>query len=85
MKLSKAQLRRIIRRTINESATDPFLSGEIYPRPQHPMIANANKDMRNRRIDIIADTLCNITGLTPDVCDKAAEEIVAQLEKEGLC
>ena len=78
MKLSKRQLKRIIRRTINES-------GDIYPRPQHPMIANANADMRNRRIDIIADTLCNITGLTPAVCDKAAEEIVAQMEKEGLC
>ena len=48
------------------------------------MIANANADARNRRIDIIADALCNITGLTPDVCDKAAEEIVAQLESEGL-
>ena len=78
MKLSKRQLKQIIRRTINESE-------EIYPRPQHPMIANANADARNRRIDIIADTLCDITGLTPDVCDKAAEQIVAQLEAEGLC
>ena len=78
MKLSKRQLKQIIRRTINESE-------EIYPRPQHPMIANANTDMRNRRIDIIADTLCNTTGLTPHVCDKVAEEIVAQMEKEGLC
>ena len=78
MKLSKRQLKQIIRRTINESE-------EIYPRPQHPMIANANADLRNRRIDIIADTLCNTTGLTPHVCDKVAEEIVAQMEKEGLC
>ena len=78
MKLTKAELRRIIRESINES-------GDIYPRPQHPMIANANADMRNRRIDIIADTLCNTTGLTPHVCDKVAEEIVAQMEKEGLC
>lgn len=78
MKLSKTQLKRIIRRTITESE-------DIYPRPQHPMIANANADARNRRIDIIADTLCNITGLTPAVCGKAAEEIVAQLEEEGLC
>ena len=85
MKLTKAQLRRILRRTINESATDPFLSGEIYPRTQEPTIANANADARNRMIDIIADTLCNITGLTPHVCDKAAEEIVAQMKKEGLC
>ena len=78
MKLTPKQLRRIIRKSINES-------GDIYPRPQHPMIANANADARNRMIDIIADTLCNITGLTPHVCDKAAEEIVAQMEKEGLC
>ena len=78
MKISKRQLRRILRKTLNES-------GNIYPRPQHPMIANANADARNRRIDIIADTLCNITGLTPAVCDKAAEEILAQLEAEGLC
>ena len=78
MKISKRQLKQILRRTINESE-------EIYPRPQHPMIANANADMRNRRIDIIADTLCNTTGLTPDVCDKVAEEIVTQMEREGLC
>lgn len=78
MKLSKRQLKQIIRRTINESE-------DIYPRPQHPMIANANADARNRMIDIIADTLCDITGLTPAVCDKAAEEIVAQMEREGLC
>ena len=77
MKLSKRQLKQIIRKAINES-------GDIYPRPQHPMIANANANARNRRIDIIADALCNITGLTPAVCDKAAEEIVAQLESEGL-
>ena len=32
MKLSKRQLKRIIRKTITES-------GDIYPRPQHPMIA----------------------------------------------
>ena len=77
MKLSKRQLKRIIRKTINESE-------DIYPRPQHPMIANANADARNRRIDIIADALINMTGLTPDVCDKVSEEIVAQLESEGL-
>ena len=78
MKLSKEQLKRIIRKTITESE-------EIYPRPQHPMIANANTDLRNQRIDVIADALCNMTGLTPAVCDKAAEEIVATLEERGLC
>ena len=34
MKLTKRQLKRIIRKTLNES-------GDIYPRPQHPMIAQA--------------------------------------------
>ena len=77
MKLSKRQLKSIIRKTINESE-------DIYPRPQHPMIANANADARNRRIDIIADALINMTGLTPDVCDKVAEQIVSKLESEGL-
>tara|TARA_B100000989_G_scaffold293857_1_gene271878 strand:+ start:192 stop:437 length:246 start_codon:yes stop_codon:yes gene_type:complete len=81
MKLSKQQLKRIIReekRRLQESS-------DIYPRPQHPMIANANTEARNRRIDIIADALCNMTGESPDLCDRVAEEIVAQLESEGLC
>ena len=81
MKLSKQQLKRMIqqeKRRLQES-------GDIYPRPQHPMIANANADARNRMIDIIADGLCDMTGLTPAVCDKVAEELVAKLESEGLC
>jgi len=81
MKLSKQQLKRIIRqerRKLQES-------GDIYPRPQHPMIANADADIRNQRIDVIADTLCDSTGLTPDVCGRVAEYILAQLEEKGLC
>ena len=37
MKISKQQLKRIIRRTITES-------DDIYPRPQHPMISQALED-----------------------------------------
>ena len=78
MKLTKKELKQIIRKTINEH-------NGVYPRPQHPMIANANSDMRNRRIDIIADAICNMTGESADLCDRVAEDIVAQLEEEGLC
>ena len=74
--MDKAKLRRIIRKILNES--------DIYPRPQHPMIANAGKELESQRFDTIADTLCDITGLTPDVCDKAAEAILAALKRDGL-
>ena len=87
MKLSKRQLRRIIREAI-ESAGQNKLSkmdtSGIYPRPQHPMIANAGKETDSARLDTIADTLCDITGLTPDVCDKAAQSILAALKRDGL-
>ena len=80
MKLSKRQLKRIIReekRRIEEA-------DGIYPRPQHPMIANAGKELDSQRFETIADTLCDITGLTPDVCDKAAQSILAALKRDGL-
>ena len=53
MKISKRQLKRIIReekRRLQEA-------GDIYPRPQHPMIANAGKQMKSQRIESIADEL----------------------------
>ena len=74
--MDRAKLRRIIRKTLNES--------DIYPRPQHPMIANAGKELESQRLDTIADTLCDTTGLTPDVCDKAAAAILAALKRDGL-
>ena len=77
MKLSKDQLKRIIRKTITESQ-------DIYPRPQHPMIANAGKQVESARLETIADTLCDITGLTPAVCDKAAQAILAALKRDEL-
>lgn len=39
--MNRRKLRRILRKTLNES--------EIYPRPQHPMIAQANADAASRR------------------------------------
>ena len=78
MKLSKRQLKRIIRRSINESE-------DIYPRPQHPMIANASENTRQEMIDLITDILMNGTGLVPVACESSAEEIVNQLQKAGYC
>ena len=78
MKLSKRQLKRIIRKTINESE-------EIYPRPQHPMIANAASNTRQEMVDLITDILMEGTGLVPVACESAAEEIVIQLQKAGYC
>ena len=67
MKLSKRQLKRIIRRTINES-------GDIYPRPQHPMIAQAQA---NKHIALMAQAVqaCKDAGLT-------MEEIIYLCEQE---
>ena len=67
MKLSKRQLKQIIRRTINES-------GDIYPRPQHPMIAQAQA---NKHIALMAQAVqaCKDAGL-------AMEEIIALCEAE---
>ena len=78
MKLTKRQLKQIIRRTINES-------GDIYPRPQHPMIANAASNTKQEMIDLITDILMEGTGLVPAACESAAEEIVIQLQKAGYC
>ena len=81
MKLSKADLKRIIRqekRRLTES-------GDIYPRPQHPMIANASENTRQEMIDLITDILMNGTGLVPVACESSAEEIVDQLQKAGYC
>ena len=81
MKLNKRQLKRIIReekRKLQESE-------DIYPRPQHPMIANASENTRQEMIDLITDILMEGTGLVPVACESAAEEIVIQLRKAGYC
>ena len=81
MKISKAQLKRIIR----EERRKLQESGDIYPRPQHPMIANASENTRQEMIDLITDILMNGTGLDPVACESSAEEIVNQLRKAGYC
>tara|TARA_B100001057_G_scaffold465902_1_gene522478 strand:- start:190 stop:435 length:246 start_codon:yes stop_codon:yes gene_type:complete len=81
MKISKRQLKRIIR----EEKRKLQEAGDIYPRPQHPMIANAGENTRQEMIDLITDLLMNGTGLTPVACESSAEEIVNQLHKAGYC
>ena len=49
MKISKRQLKRIIReekRRLQESE-------DIYPRPQHPMIANAGATLREEQEECV--------------------------------
>ena len=79
MKLTKNQLRRIIREAIDES--------EIYPRPQHPMIANAGKDMDSARIESIADELMIYMDLQdePELVREVAQAILNRLKDDGLC
>lgn len=79
MRLNKRQLQRIIRRTLKES-------GDIYPRPQHPMIANAGKNTRANRLALIADTIAEYMDLQsdPELVDQVAEAILERLESDGL-
>ena len=88
MKLSKRQLRRIIREAIESAGQNTYAKMDtsgIYPRPQHPMIANASENTRQEMIDLITDILMNGTGLVPVACESSAEEIVDQLRKAGYC
>ena len=82
MKLSKHQLKRMIRqekRRLQES-------GDIYPRPQHPMIANAGAEMHSQRIDSIMDELMMVMDLQdePELVEQVAEAILARLKDDGL-
>ena len=82
MKLSKNQLKRIIRqekRRLQES-------GDIYPRPQHPMIANAGADIHSARVDSIMDELLLAMDLQdePELVEQVAEAILARLKSDGL-
>ena len=81
MKISKRQLKRIIReekRRLQEA-------GDIYPRPQHPMTANAGKQMKSQRIESIADELMmSDYEMSEQVAKKVAEMILNRLEQDGL-
>ena len=73
--MNKRKLRRILRKTLNES--------EIYPRPQHPMIANAGAETHSARVDSIADELM-MEGMTEDKALEVAEMILNRLKEDGL-
>lgn len=81
MKLSKRQLKRIIRQEKQRLSE----SGDIYPRPQHPMIANAGAETDSQRIDSIADELLmSDYDMSAEQAQKVAEMILNRLRQEGL-
>ena len=74
MKISKAQLKRIIRKTLNES--------EIYPRPQHPMIAQGTED---NCLALLARAVeaCLAKGMSmDDICEACEEECLNQTMRD---
>ena len=75
MKLSKRQLKQIIRKAINES-------GDIYPRPQHPMIAQGQA---NNHLGLLAQAVgaCLEKGMSmEDICDACEEECLNQTMRD---
>ncbi len=64
--MNKRNLRRILRKTLNES--------DIYPRPQHPMISQAQAN-NHEGLMARAVQACKDAGLT-------MEEIIALCEAE---
>ena len=81
-KLLKEQWNKLAFSKGNKSLNE---SEDIYPRPQHPMVANASENTKKEMIDLITDILMEGTGLVPVACESAAEEIVVQLRKAGYC
>ena len=86
MKLSKRQLRRIIREAIESAGQNSYAKMDtsgIYPRPQHPMIANAGAQTDSARIDSIADELM-LEGMTENKATEVAKMILNRLKQDGL-
>ena len=81
MSISKRQLKRILRNTIREH------KHEIYPRPQHPMVANAGKEMDSARLESIADELMIYMDLKdePELVREVAQAILDRLKADKLC
>ena len=73
--MNRRKLRRIVRKALNES--------DIYPRPQHPMIANAGAETHSARVDSIADELM-LEGMTEDKAVEVAAMILKRLKEDGL-
>ena len=77
--MNRRKLRRILRKTLNES--------DIYPRPQHPMIANAGKEMDSARLESISDELMIYMDLQdePELVREVAQAILDRLKADNLC
>ena len=74
MKISKRQLKRIIR----QEKRRLIESGDIYPRPQHPMIAQGQA---NNHLGLIARAVqaCLAKGMTPsEIIDACEQECAKQ-------
>ena len=77
MKLSKRQLRRIIREAIESAGRNTYAKMDtsgIYPRPQHPMIAQGQAN-NHEGLMARAVQACKDAGLT-------MEEIIHLCEQE---
>ena len=66
-----------MRKALNES--------DIYPRPQHPMIANAGAETDSARVDSIADELLmSDYEMSEEIALKVAQMILNRLKQDGL-
>jgi hypothetical protein len=81
MKISKRQLKRIIR----EEKRKLQESGDIYARPQHPMVTQGQK---NKHLGLLSRAVeaCLATGMTPDeICALCEEECAKQdIHRDGF-
>ena len=78
MKISKRQLQRIIRQEKQRLVE----SGDIYPRPQHPMIAQGQA---NNHLGLLAQAVsaCLDKGMSVDeICELCEEECLNQTMKD---
>ena len=78
MKISKRQLKRIIR----QEKQRLIESGDIYPRPQHPMIAQGQA---NNHLGLLAQAVgaCLDKGMSiEDICEACEEECLNQTMKD---
>lgn len=78
MKISKRQLRRIIR----QEKQRLIESGDIYPRPQHPMIAQGQA---NNHLGLLARAVgaCLDKGMSmEEICELCEEECLNQTMRD---
>ena len=58
---------------------------DIYPRPQHPMIANAGANMDKERLACIAEVLQLDADYDTEDSEILAGYILDALKEKGLC